>query len=257
MRPVNSTRQFYEHVSAIAQHFNDTLFDHSLPIPLFTLKRGIGPLGHFSPNRWVAQGGQVVGEIALNPALFAQHSWLQLMQTIAQQQCHLWQHVHGEPSRPGYHNAEWAARMKQVGLIPSSTGEPGGRMTGQSMSAYPEPGGRFIHACAELADGPLRAPLAARWRSEAAPAAPPVPLKLSRSTLRRLMTAIGEWSDDPALIASDALKEQKRKLKYTCPRCDVNVWGRAGLGLLCRSCQVSLREMPAAVKRPTSSARHM
>jgi len=257
MCPVNSTRQFYEHVGAIAHHFNHTLFENSLPIPLFTLKRGIGTLGHFSPSRWITEGGQVVGEIALNPALFAQHSWLQLMQTIAQQQCHLWQHVHGEPSRPGYHNAEWAAKMKQIGLAPSATGQPGGRTTGQSMSAYPAPGGKFIHACAELADGLLRAPLAARWRSDAAPAVPPVPLKLPRLTLRRLMTSIGEWSDDPELIASDALKEQKRKLKYTCPRCDVNVWGRPGLDLLCRSCQISLREVPAVVKRLASNARHV
>jgi hypothetical protein len=257
MRRVNPTRQFYEHVSAIALHFNRGLFDNSLPTPLFTLKRGIGALGHFSPNRWISQGGQVVGEISLNPALFGQHSWLQLMQTIAQQQCHLWQHVHGEPSRPGYHNAEWAAKMKQIGLVPSSTGVPGGRTTGQSMSAYPEPGGKFINACVELANGPLCAPLAARWKTEAAPAAPPLPLKLPRTTLRRLMTAIGEWSDDPGLIASDALKEQKRKLKYTCPRCDVNVWGRPGLGILCRSCQVSLREVPAGAKRLASNARHL
>jgi hypothetical protein len=244
MQYVNSTRQFYEHVSEIAQHFNRTLFDNSLPIPLFTLKRGIGPLGHFAPNRWIGQGGQLVGEIALNPALFARHSWLQLMQTIAQQQCHLWQYVHGEPSRPGYHNAEWAAKMKQVGLVPSSTGEPGGRTTGQRMSAYPAPGGKFINACAELANGPLRAPLAARWRSESASLAPPVPLKLPRPVLRRLMASIGEWSDDQDLAADDALKLQKRKLKYTCPRCDINVWGRPGLSLRCQACQVSLRTMP-------------
>jgi hypothetical protein len=254
MDSVNSACQLYEHVNAIADHFNHTLFEISLPVPLFTLKRGVGALGHFSPNRWIAQSGQAVCEIALNPALFAQHSWLQLMQTIAQQQCHLWQHVHGEPSRPGYHNAEWVTKMEQIGLVPSSVGQPGGRTTGQSMSVYPIPGGKFICACAELADGPLRAPLMARWRTGVSSAVPPVPLKLPRQTLRRLMTSVGDWSDAPDLVADDALKEKKRKLKYTCPRCDVNVWGRPGLGLLCRSCQVSLRAAPARVKRLTSNA---
>jgi hypothetical protein len=177
------------------------------------------------------------------------------MQTIAQQQCHLWQHAHGEPSRPGYHNAEWAGKMEQIGLMPSSTGKPGGRKTGQTMSAYPMDGGRFIRACAELADGPLRAPLAVRWNGENLSAPPQVPLKLPRLTLRSLLSPIGHWSNDSNVINGEALKEQKRKLKYMCPRCDVIVWGRPGLRLLCSSCSVALREMPLAASASPPSLR--
>ncbi len=61
--------------------------------------------------------------------------------------CHLWQHHFGTPSRTGYHNKEWAAKMREVGLIPSDTGKPGGKDTGQKVSDYLEEGGRFERAC--------------------------------------------------------------------------------------------------------------
>ena len=35
---------------------------------------------------------------------------------------HVWQHQHGKPSSRGYHNREWAAKMKAIGLQPSNTG---------------------------------------------------------------------------------------------------------------------------------------
>lgn len=254
MIKVNSTRQLYEHVSAIARHFNRRLFEDALPAPLFTLKRGLGALGHFNASRWFAKDGEVVAEIALNPVLFGQHTWLQLMQTIAQQQCYLWQHCYGEPSRPGYHNAEWADKMECIGLMPSSTGQPGGRRTGQRMAAYPIAKGSFIRACVELASEELSAPLSVHWNEEnSLSATPPIALHLPSKILRRLSSSVGAWSDDSSVLDERALKEQKRKLKYACPRCSLSVWGRPGLALLCSSCALALREThPTAARIPSS-----
>ena len=50
----------------------------------------------------------------------------------------------------GYHpqlsaalyDRQWAAKMREIGLQPSSTGEEGGKETGQSMSHYIIPDGR-------------------------------------------------------------------------------------------------------------------
>ena len=52
----------------------------------------------------------------------------------------------GAPTRSGYHNREWAARMETLGLIPSDTGRPGGKRTGQSMGHYVSDGGPFEQA---------------------------------------------------------------------------------------------------------------
>jgi len=40
--------------------------------------------------------------------------------------------------------------MKEIGLQPSSTGEPGGKETGQTVSHYIIPGGRYAKASAKL-----------------------------------------------------------------------------------------------------------
>lgn len=242
MKSVNFSLEFYDHLAAAADHFNGQLFKNRLPSPLFTLKRGLGSLGHFNSRRWATSRGKPVGEISLNPTLFGQFTWLQLMMTIAQQQCHLWQHAYGTPSRPGYHNAEWASKMEEIGLVPSSTGQPGGRRTGQQMSAYPVAGGAFILACEELSSRKLRPPLSMRWNTTAPTAPPTVPTDLARGKLNFMLSPIGSWSDDASVMEGEELAVQKRKLKYSCPQCDVNVWGRPGLRLLCSGCSVALRE---------------
>jgi hypothetical protein len=43
---------------------------------------------------------------------------------------------HGIPPRRSYHDRQWAATMKEIGLRPSTTGEPGGKETGQSVTHY-------------------------------------------------------------------------------------------------------------------------
>lgn len=64
---------------------------------------------------------------------------------------HVWQQSHGTPPRRCYHDKEWAAKMREIGLQPSTTGEPGGRETGQSVTHYIVPGGPFARAYAKVA----------------------------------------------------------------------------------------------------------
>jgi hypothetical protein len=63
---------------------------------------------------------------------------------------HVWQQVHGTPPRRSYHDRQWAAKMKEIGLYPSDTGEPGGNETGQKVSHYITPDGPFVQAFAKL-----------------------------------------------------------------------------------------------------------
>jgi len=68
------------------------------------------------------------------------------MSTLVHEMVHQWQQDHGSPPRRCYHNTEWAERMVEIGLIPSDTGQPGGRPTGQTMTHYIDPDGRFLDA---------------------------------------------------------------------------------------------------------------
>lgn len=142
------TMQMYTFVQDAYDFFNDRLFNGQLPPCLLTLQRESNAMGYFSSNRWQrGKGKETVHEIALNPSFFITHRPLELMQTLVHEMVHLWQHEFGTPSHRSYHNKEWADKMESIGLMPSSTGEPGGKRTGQRMSDYPIKDGAFYLQC--------------------------------------------------------------------------------------------------------------
>jgi len=77
---------------------------------------------------------------------------IEVYSTLVHEQCHIWQYTLGMPSRPGYHNKEWANKMIAVGLMPSTTGKPGGKIVGQGMSDYPIENGVFLKALDKMPD---------------------------------------------------------------------------------------------------------
>ena len=120
-----------------------------------TLQRKNKAYGYFAGGRFGSKdGAEITDEIALNPSHFKSRTDEQSLSTLAHEMAHLWQHHFGKPSRAGYHNKEWAAKMHEIGLHPSDTGQPGGKETGQSCSHYIVEGGRYARVFAELAAQP-------------------------------------------------------------------------------------------------------
>jgi hypothetical protein len=113
---------------------------------------------------------------------------------------HRWQQEYGHPSRTGYHNREWAAKMEEVGLVPSSTGEPGGEKVGQGITHYIAEDGPF-----ERAFHAMPAEFLLPWACE-----------------------------EPA---GTHLGLAKNKVRYTCPGCGANVWGKPALSISCDDCR--------------------
>ncbi len=56
---------------------------------------------------------------------------------------HVWQQTYRKPPTKCYHDRQWALKMtmKEIGLQPTTTGEPGGKETGQSVTHYIMPQG--------------------------------------------------------------------------------------------------------------------
>jgi len=131
--------------------------------------------------------------------------------TLVHEMVHLWQYEHGRPKRPGYHDGQWAQKMEDLGLVPSSTGAPGGKRVGYKMSHYILEGGPFARAFDAMPDA-YRLP----W------------------TCGIDEDALGKGKGK----AKPRRKESKRK--YTCPHCAVNVWGKPGLHVRCDDCGVAL-----------------
>jgi predicted SprT family Zn-dependent metalloprotease len=200
------THRTYTDLDAAYGHFNRELFNGQLPPCLITMQRHKGAYGYFSGGRFARTDNpqEVTDEIALNPAHFASRPTATTLSTLVHEMAHLWQHHHGTPSRSGYHNKEWAAKMREIGLIPTATGEPGGREVGQKMTHMIEPGGRFEQACtAYLATG-----TAILYHDRA--------------------------GDGEAAVTRK--KKAASKTKYTCPTCGMNAWAKPDAHLMCGDC---------------------
>jgi len=138
MQNMNSTitQAQYQAFQKAYDFFNVQLFAGVLPNVLVTLQRQAKAYGYFSPERFIGRAGEeVTPELAMNPDHFRRTD-NEILSTLVHEMCHLWQHAHGTPPRKSYHDREWPAKMKEVGLFPSSTAAPGGKETGQKVSHY-------------------------------------------------------------------------------------------------------------------------
>jgi len=164
------------------------------------MSRKKGAWGFFKPESWQGEkkDEKDIHEISLNPNGLDRND-IEWQATLVHEMCHLWQHDFGKPSRSNYHNKEWANKMEAVGLIPSATGKEGGKKTGQGMTHYIDPNGRFIKAFNALKENKINYK--------------PLP-------------------DLGGLIKRSA---ERSKTKYTCP-CKNSVWGKPGLLITCNNC---------------------
>ena len=145
------TTQAYHEVQLAFDVFNIELFNNTLPPCLITFQRkGSSTYGYYSSKRFASTAGATTDEIALSPRFFKNRSFVEVMSTLVHEMAHHWQFHFDKPSRHGYHNKEWAQKMLWLGLRPSHTGQAGGKMTGQQMTHYILPGGRFERAAEKL-----------------------------------------------------------------------------------------------------------
>ena len=204
------TRRTYTSLDAAFDHFNRELFAGQLPACLITMQRHKGAYGYFSGDRFAstADPQEVTDEIALNPAHFASRPTADTLSTLAHEMAHLWQHHFGTPSRTGYHNGEWAAKMREIGLIPVSLDHPGNE-TGQKVSHHVEQGGRFERACTAY---------------------------LATGTAFLYHDRAGDGD-----AAATRKKKAASKTKYTCPACGMNAWAKPAARLVCGDCSLKLK----------------
>jgi predicted SprT family Zn-dependent metalloprotease len=201
----NPTTQTYTSLATAYDFFNRELFSGSLPPCLITMQRHKNAYGYFSGERFAntSDPKEITDEIALNPALFANRKPHEVLSTLVHEMVHLWQHHYGKPPRKGYHDRQWAAKMREIGLIPTATGEEGGKETGQKMTHRIAENGNFALAVKKLlAEHP-----AILYHDRAD----------EHDTIRK--------------------KKAASKTKYTCPGCGLNAWAKPDAPLVCGNCQ--------------------
>jgi predicted SprT family Zn-dependent metalloprotease len=237
---VNPTNEFYGQLQYAYDHFNKDLFEGQLPPCLITVQREKNTTGYFSPSRWSNREGSQAHEIALHPGYFIDRQLIEVFQTLVHEQCHLWQHEFGRPSRTGYHNQEWAAKMISIGLIPSSTGLLGGKSVGQKMSDYPDENGAFKNSCLKLTSNGFHF----KWadRRVAKSQGEYIDAVNSREKKRQtsediLYLRIAKTFSNFAYLPKPEGAKLKVKVKYHCSSCGANVWGKPELNIRCEECK--------------------
>jgi predicted SprT family Zn-dependent metalloprotease len=198
--PTAITMREYGGLQVAYDHLNKVLFSGKLPDAMITYTRKPHMNGHFSEDRYSARDGKFrKPEIALNPDSFIDRTDEQIVSTLAHEMKHLEQYRFGKPGSRGYHNKEWAASMKAIGLMPSNTGAVGGKETGQQMTHYIIPGGPYQQAFKALA--------ATGWK-----------LNLQST------------------VHAGGTKAPPSKVKFTCPSCGSNMWGKPESKDICGDC---------------------
>jgi len=222
--PVSPTAQAYAELQGAFDHYNRELFGGELPACLITMQREKRTYGYFSSQRFVHRHDKsTTDEIAINPAYFAVVPLLEVLQTLVHEMTHAWQFHHGKPGRRGYHNKEWADKMEAIGLMPSSTGEPGGARTGEKMADYAIEGGMFMQATDKLLTKDFRISWLDRF-----PAQPRAPIAdTGVDETGDLAEALGE------LISPLGPGNRSNRVKFRCPSCGAQAWGKPSLQLLC------------------------
>ncbi|RED44130.1 SprT-like domain-containing protein [Aestuariispira insulae] len=226
---VRPTEKTYDELQDAYDFFNRELFGGQLPDCIITLQREKRTMGYFSPNRFVSQHGLTQDEIALNPIYFDLTDITETMQTIAHEMAHQWQQHYGQrKSRHGYHNKEWAAKMIEIGLMPTDTGKPGGKTTGFKISDYPIERGAFLESVRKL----KKEKFAISWRDR---------FSLVQQTMEEGAQPITVVTDT---LTGEEVTHPRSKTKYvhqcvdeqTGEITDQNVWGKPGLNLVCGDC---------------------
>ncbi len=82
----------------------------------------------------------------MNPQHFRSWGVEDVLSTLVHEMTHLEQQHFGSPGRRGYHNKAWGILMRNIGLEPTNTGEPGGKDVGQQMTHFIIPDGPFDEA---------------------------------------------------------------------------------------------------------------
>jgi predicted SprT family Zn-dependent metalloprotease len=170
------------------------------------LQRHARSRGYFANDRFGhrTEAAAFTDELALNPDTFGHRSDKDILSTLVHEMVHCSQQHFGTPSRRGYHNKAWAAQMVAIGLMPSDTGSPGGKQTGQRVSHYIIEGGLFDEAAETLLASGFRL----NWQS--------------------VINLAGEI---------EKTAKAQSKTKYTCPSCGQNAWAKPEAALLCGDCE--------------------
>ena len=194
------------------EHLFQKVFGRSLgPVMLRPARHGKA-FGYYRNASWKEDGQAPVPEISLCP-YGLNRSPDKVFATLVHELCHQYQYEYGKPGRTGYHNLEFAEIMRKVGLFCSSTGEPGGKQTGDQMTHYIVLDGLFAKVFTRMPKDYLL-PFKPLFDEE-------------YFVTGTSCTSVGKPKP----------MNNKNKTKFTCLGCGAAAWGKYSLDINCNQCE--------------------
>ena len=218
------TEKAYGDLTFAMAFFNDRLFGGTLADCILSFARLSKVLGYFCPDRFESEDGETSHEISLNPFYMKLLGDRESLSTLVHEMCHQWRHDHGplnarggKGSR-GYHDKVWAGKMVEVGLMPTDTGQSGGKQTGYRMTHLIIEGGQFDLDCVELLTTDFRL----NWHDR-----PYLPLP--------------DAPEDEETDETPPTKSKKKdRIRFSCPECALNAWAKPSAKLACGTCGLTM-----------------
>jgi SprT-like family len=228
-RKLRPTQELNHQFQDLYDLINIELFEGNLVQCMIVFSRSQrNQYGYYRRVGWKQKDSDVtVPEICLNIENILEKEELEVIQTLVHEMVHHWQYTdpQGKPGRIGYHNQQFADQMRKVGLQASVTGKPGGKATGQSMLDYIIEGG--------VLDVLYKKLKTSEW-------------SISYfndqlfSTVQNVGVETSPQNENSPLHIKPKPINPKNKVKYSCPSCKINVWGKVGLSIGCLSCKTDL-----------------
>lgn len=210
MRP---TPENFDAHQKVFDFFNEKLFDGKLPQVLITMQSRGNFLGMFTASVYTDQSGAIAHELSMNPFHLGK-SAKDYCSTFVHEMVHELQRETGKPGRAGYHNKQWGKLMKEIGLYPSETGQPGGKEIGDKMSHYIVEGGPFEKAFDELEKTGFQFPWGPR-----------------KVLIEAAIPESTEGNPGP----SGGRPSKSTRMKWQC-ECGEAIWGKQELSIRCKLC---------------------
>lgn len=213
MPTLSLTQQQYKVLDEAFSYFNKLLFKNELPECMIVLHRKKSSRGYFHAERYIDRESikkskkrnktKSYDELALNPDTFDRTDQ-SILSTLVHEMCHVWQYRCTEKAKAkSYHDKVWGRKMEEIGLMPSATGHPGGKKTGQRVTHYVIEGGAFEKHCKKF---------------------------LSNKSIKLSSFQLPNMSKD----------SNKNKSTYLCPNCKAKIWGKPGLNIVCGDCKETM-----------------
>jgi hypothetical protein len=239
---MNPTVSFYTELQKAYDQFNGELFEAKLPPCLITLRSSSHTYGYHHFKRFVSPKGEFLDELGLHPGFFTLRPVEEVLSTLVHEMVHHWQEHFGNPTPSNAHNKEWGLKMKEVGLIPSNTGLPGGKTTGRTVSHYIDPAGRFISACRVVVNSGFKI----EWLDRHAPR----PETYGEDRQEKLLKAgvavvvseppsksLPTQPDGVSLVVPPPPKKEVTRVRYLCKKCDLKAWAAPETNIVCGNCK--------------------